>query len=69
MLQALARQALAPQAGWKTNVLSSMLSRSGASAGAVGSVKALWGAKRARPSVRELKHFSSKASSGVIAER
>ena len=34
-----------------------MLSRGGASAGVVGSVKALWGVKRARPSVSELPPF------------
>src|SRR5258705_378584 len=42
-----------------------MLSRGEASAGAVGSTNALCGAKRARPSVLESKHFSNSISSAV----
>jgi hypothetical protein len=54
------------QVAWNTSVRNSMLSRGGAPAGVVGSTKALCGAKRARPSVLESKHFSSKTSSAVI---
>ncbi len=56
-----------PQAGWKTRVLSSMLSRGSASAGVVGSVNEVCGMKRARPSVLVSLHFSNSASSARIS--
>ena len=56
-----------PHSRWNTRLLISMLSRGSTSAGAVGSSKAVCGAKRARPSVRESKHLSSSASFGCIS--
>lgn len=61
------RAAQQPYRRWNTSVRSSMLSRGGASWGVVGSTKAVCGAKRARPSVWESKHFSSRISSAVIS--
>ena len=47
-----------------------MLSRGGASTGAVGSTNAVWGAKRATaPSSRESKHLSSRTSSARDSRR
>src|SRR5579875_2312925 len=55
-----------PQAGWNTSERSSMLSRGGAPSGVVGSVKALCGMKRARPSVKVSQHLSRSTSSRRI---
>jgi hypothetical protein len=56
-----------PQAGWKTSVRTSMLSRGRASGGVVGSVNEVCGMKRAGMSVRVSAIFNSSASSRLIS--
>lgn len=51
--------------GWNTRALTSMLSRAGASAAALGSTNAVCGTRLALPSVLLSKHLIKRTSSGV----